>query len=85
VTRQQRHDLIALGEAVREIRGQRRFSASDLAKASGVPLRRLAALEEGRLDPDIELLHELAESMGISQSTFYWRAAELEGNHEAEA
>lgn len=80
MTRQQRHDLIALGEAVREIRVQRRFSASDLARASGVPLRRLAALEEGRLDPRIELLHELAESMGIAQSAFYRRAKELEAD-----
>ncbi|MFI4990538.1 MAG: helix-turn-helix transcriptional regulator [Solirubrobacterales bacterium] len=78
MTRQQRHDLIALGEAVREIRAQRQFSASDLAIASGVPLRLLAALEDGRLDPETELLHKLAESMGISQSVFYWRAVELE-------
>jgi transcriptional regulator with XRE-family HTH domain len=78
VSRQQHHDLIALGEAIREIREQRQFSASELASASRVPLRRLAALEDGRLDPETKLLHRLAESMGISQSTFYWRAAELE-------
>jgi transcriptional regulator with XRE-family HTH domain len=85
VTRQQRHDLIALGEAVREIRVQRCFSASDLARASGVPLRRLAALEEGRLDPRIELLRKLAESMGISRAVFFRRAKELEvgGGEEA--
>jgi transcriptional regulator with XRE-family HTH domain len=78
VPRQQRHDLIALGEAVREIRVQRRFSASDLARASGVPLRRLAALEAGRLDPSIELLRKLAESMDISRAVFFRRAKELE-------
>jgi transcriptional regulator with XRE-family HTH domain len=85
VTRQQRHDLIALGEAVREIRAQRHFSASDLARASRVPIRRLAALEEGRLDPSIELLRKLAESMGISRVAFFRRAEELEENHGAEA
>jgi transcriptional regulator with XRE-family HTH domain len=78
VTRQQPHDLIALGEAIREIREQRHFSASELASASRVPLRRLAALEDGRLDPETKMLHKLAESMGISQSAFYRRAAELE-------
>lgn len=78
MTRQQRHDLTALGEAIREIREQRHFSRSELASASRVPLRRLAALEGGRLDPETKLLHKLAESMGISQSIFYWRAAELE-------
>jgi DNA-binding XRE family transcriptional regulator len=85
VTRQQRHDLIALGEAVREIRAQRRFSAIDLARASGVPLRQLTALEEGRLDPSIELLHELAEGMGIGQSVFYRRAEELEAGGDEQA
>ncbi len=76
--RQQRHDLITLGEAVREIRVQHRFSASELAKAAGVPLERLAALEDGRLDPGIELLDELAKSMGIREAAFYWRAEELD-------
>jgi transcriptional regulator with XRE-family HTH domain len=85
VTRQQRHDLIALGEAVSEIRAQRRFSASDLARASGVPLRRLVALEEGRLDPSIELLRKLAESMGISRVAFFRRAEELEAGGAKEA
>jgi len=80
VTRQQRHDLIALGEAVRESRTQHCFSASDLARASGVPLRRLAALEDGRLDPSIELLRRLAQSMGISRVAFFRRAEELEAD-----
>jgi len=85
VTRQQGHDLIALGEAVREIRTQHCFSASDLARASGVPLWRLAALEDGRLDPRIELLRKLAESMGISRVAFFRRAETLEADHEPEA
>ena len=80
MTRQQRHDLIVLGEAVREIRAQRHFSASDLAKASGVPLRRLTALEDGWLDPDIKMLHKLAMSMGIRRAAFFRRAEELEAD-----
>lgn len=84
MARQQRHDLIALGEAVREIRAQRRFSASQLARASGVSLPRLIALEDGRLDPDIELLYRLAKSMGVSRSAFYWRAEELEAGGDGE-
>lgn len=78
MTRQQRHDLIALGEAIRERRMQRHLSASALASASGLPLGRLAALEAGRLDPNIELLHTLAESMGTSRSVLCRRAEELE-------
>lgn len=85
MTRQQRHDLIALGEAVREIRVQRRFSPSDLVRASGVPPRRLAALENGRLDPSIELLRKLAEGMGISRVAFFRRAEELEAGGAKES
>jgi transcriptional regulator with XRE-family HTH domain len=72
--------LIVLGEAVRGIRTQRHFSASELARASGVPLRRLAALEDGWLDPDIELLHKLAKSMGIRRAAFFRRAEELDAD-----
>lgn len=78
MSRQQRPDLIALGEAVRERRMQCGLSASELAAASGVPLRRLVALEGGRLDPKTELLHELAQGMGMGQAAIYRRAAELQ-------
>ena len=80
MTRQQRHDLIVLGEAVREIRAQRHFSASELARASSVPLRRITALEDGWLDPDIEMLHKLAKSMGIRRAAFFRRAEELDAD-----
>jgi transcriptional regulator with XRE-family HTH domain len=76
--RQPRQDLIALGEAIREIRLRRGFSASELARAAGVPSKRLAALEDGRLDPSLELLWKLDESLGVDWSVFYERARELE-------
>jgi transcriptional regulator with XRE-family HTH domain len=77
VARQQRHDLLILGEAVREIRVRRNFSADDLAAASGVSARRLAALEEGRLDVEVDLLFKLARGMGVRPSLFFRRAEEL--------
>jgi transcriptional regulator with XRE-family HTH domain len=62
---------------MREVREQHGLSAHDLAVASGVAPARVAAVEEGRLDPDFELLFTLAKSMGIRPTAFYLRAEEL--------
>ncbi len=67
---------------MREVREQHGLSAHDLAAASGVDPARVAALEEGRLDPDFELLLTLAKSMGIRPTAFFVRAEEL-GNPDA--
>jgi transcriptional regulator with XRE-family HTH domain len=75
--------LILLGRAIREVREQHGLSAHDLAAASGVAPTRVAALEDGQLDPDFELLLVLAKSMGISPSAFFVRAEEL-GSRDAE-
>lgn len=65
------------------MREQHGLSAHDLAAASGVAPARVAALEEGLLDPDFEPLLALAKSMGISPTAFYVRAEEL-GSRDAE-
>jgi transcriptional regulator with XRE-family HTH domain len=78
VGRQPRQDLIALGKAIHEIRMRRGFSVSELARAAGVPSKRLAAIEDGRLDPSLELLWKLDEGLGVDWSVFYKRARELE-------
>jgi transcriptional regulator with XRE-family HTH domain len=74
--------LILLGRAVREVREQHGLSASDLASAAGVAPARVAAIEDGQLDPDLELLVVLAKSMGISPTPFFVRAEEL-GSQDA--
>ena len=72
-------NLVSLGRAVRSLREQQGLSARDLAAAVGVPAARIAALEQGHLDPDFELLLTLADSMGLRLSTFFVRAEELDG------
>jgi transcriptional regulator with XRE-family HTH domain len=71
---QQRADLLALGKAVRGLREERELAAEDLAKAAGVTHWRVTAIEEGRLDPDFELLLRLADAMGTRCSEFFTRA-----------
>jgi transcriptional regulator with XRE-family HTH domain len=77
VARQQQPDLLILGQAVRELRVERHRSIRDLATICGVPPRRLAALEAGRLDPDLELLAALARGIGVRPSEIFMRAEEL--------
>ncbi len=75
---QQHHqDLLVLGKAIQEIRERHGLDAGDLAAAAGVAPARVAALEDGQLDPDFELLLALAKSMGIRPTAFFLRAEEL--------
>ncbi len=71
-------NLVSLGRAVRSLREQQGLSARELAAAVDAPPALIAALEEGRLDPDFELLLTLADSMGVRLSTFFVRAEELD-------
>jgi transcriptional regulator with XRE-family HTH domain len=74
---QQQQDLLILGNAIRAAREQHNLSARDLAISAGVAETRIAALEDGRLDPDFELLLALAEGIGIRPSAFFLQAEEL--------
>jgi ribosome-binding protein aMBF1 (putative translation factor) len=75
--RQVARDLLILGEAVREVREQQGLSVGALAAATGVDEERIAALEDGKLDPDYELLIGLADGIGVRPATFFLRAEEL--------
>jgi len=70
-------ELALLGEAVRELREQRGLSQGELAAASGVPERRIKALEAGRVDPDFVLLYSLARVLGVRAGSLVLRAEEL--------
>jgi|NGEPerStandDraft_6_1074524.scaffolds.fasta_scaffold00871_9 transcriptional regulator with XRE-family HTH domain len=69
--------LATLGAAVRAMRAEQLLSLDDLALAAAVDPTRLAALEQGRLDPDFELLLRLAEAMDIRASAFIVEAEAL--------
>jgi transcriptional regulator with XRE-family HTH domain len=80
MTDQRQHELVILGKAMQAVREQHSLSARDLAAAAGVAEAQINALEDGRLDPDFELLLVLAERMGIRPSAFFLRAEELRGH-----
>jgi DNA-binding XRE family transcriptional regulator len=78
---QQPAQLIALGNIVRMMREERDLSRGALAKAAGVARWRITAIEEGRLDPDFELLLRLADAMGTRCAEFFTRAEEPNDDH----
>ena len=71
-------NLMRLGRAVRSLREQQSLTAQDLAEAVGAPTARIDELEEGRLDPDFELLLRLADGLGVRLSTLFGRAEGLD-------
>jgi transcriptional regulator with XRE-family HTH domain len=77
VDRQQEQALVHLGKALRAVRIERDLTVSELAAVSGVAQAQIAALERGKLDPEFELLLELAEGLGIRPSELFVRAEEL--------
>jgi transcriptional regulator with XRE-family HTH domain len=77
VARQQQQDLIIFGQAVRELRVERHRSIRNLATLCGVSPRRLAAVEDGRLDPDLRLLDALALGLGVRRPEIFLRATQL--------
>ncbi len=77
-----RGQLVALGTALRSLREEQRLSGSQLAALAGVPLWRITAIEEGRLDPDFALLTRLAGCMGHQLSTLVFRAEALDMREE---
>jgi transcriptional regulator with XRE-family HTH domain len=74
---EQQPDLLLFGKAIRAVRERLGFNASDLAVAARVDQARLSAVEEGRLDPDFELLLALATGLGIGPSAFFLQAEDL--------
>jgi transcriptional regulator with XRE-family HTH domain len=82
VGQREQQQLLALGRAVREIRGERGMGVAQLAAAAGVDLRQIAALEAGRLNPAYELLLALAEALGVPASELVVRAEALLAEHE---
>jgi transcriptional regulator with XRE-family HTH domain len=78
----EQQQLLALGRALRQIRGERGMDVAQLAAAAGVDLRRIAALEAGRLNPAYELLLALAEVLGVPASELVVRAEALSADFE---
>jgi DNA-binding XRE family transcriptional regulator len=70
----QQEKLHRLGAAFRELRAERAASVAQVAQRSGVSVERITALEAGALDPDLETMIVLMESLGLRTSDLVLRA-----------
>jgi transcriptional regulator with XRE-family HTH domain len=77
VARQQQQNLLVLGQAVRELRVRSHQSVRDLATTCKVSPRRLTELEDGWLDPDLEMIAAIARGIGVRPSEIFVRAEQL--------
>ncbi len=75
--------LLLLGETVRALREQHGLSVAELSAATDVEEARIVALEEGRLDPDYDMLLTLAEGIGVPDTAFYLGAERAEGSRQS--
>jgi len=72
-TEDQRRELLALGQAIRELRTERNMSAAELAAACGFTPRRMGSLEAGRVDPNYGGLVALTRGLGVKASELLGR------------
>ncbi len=59
-------DLIALGRRVRHLRKKQGMTLDDLGEAVGTAPSQLSLLENGRREPKLSQLHQLARVLGVS-------------------
>ena len=67
----ERQPEIALGLKLRDLRGQRGLSLRGLAELSGLNINTLSLIENGKTSPSVGTLHQLAQALNITVSTFF--------------
>lgn len=70
--------LRALGRILRTTREEHDLSAQQLASKASIPLWKLTATEEGRLDPEFDMLTKLADALPIGLGEIFTKAEEFE-------
>lgn len=65
--------LATFGSEVRELRLARQMTLVDLAKASGVSVSHLSAIERGSVNPSLEKISRIADGLGVPEEWFFSR------------
>ena len=68
-----RESLLALGSEVRELRKARQMTLAALAKASGVSVSHLSAIERGTVNPSLDKVSKIAAGLGVPEAWFFTR------------
>ena len=63
-----RADLIRFGQTIRQVREREGVSVADLAARTGIDAQRINAIEDGQIDPALDVMIALAEGIGVRLS-----------------
>lgn len=58
-----------IGQRIKELRTDKGWSQSDLARACGKDRQAIEKLENGKVNPTLYSLQEIAKALGVSLST----------------
>ncbi len=79
-----RAGLVALGQAVRQVREEQGLSVEAVAAAAGIACGELDAIETGHLDPGYRGLLHIPAALGITSTALLLRVEELDAAPEGE-
>lgn len=65
--------MATFGAEVRELRRARQMTLADLAKASGVSVSHLSAIERGGTSPTLNKISRIADGLGVPEEWFFSR------------
>lgn len=69
---------VALGQAIRQYRANRRLSQEDLAHLSGMHRTYVGGIERGERNPSFTNIVRLAEALGVDPSELLSQAEKLQ-------
>jgi transcriptional regulator with XRE-family HTH domain len=69
--------VVALGQAIRELRSERGWSQEELSLHSGVHRNYIGGLERAERRPSVETVGKLADALGVKPSEVFQRAERL--------
>ncbi len=66
-------NLIGLGSEVRQVRKARGLTLKGLSKSTGISVSHLSAVERGTTNPSLDIVHRIADALGIASDWFFAR------------
>ena len=77
MARRPKHLLVALGQAIRDLRSERGWSQEELSLRSGVHRNYIGGLERAERRPSVETVGKLAAALEVKTSEVFKRAERL--------
>ena len=63
-----------VGQMIRSLRDERKFSLRDLSEISGLSVNAISKIERGETSPTVASLHQLASALGVPITDLFSQA-----------